>query len=42
MSLLEIRDIWRTYNLGSEPVHALQGLDLLIEKGEYVAIMGTS
>lgn len=42
MSLLEIRDIWRTYNLGAEPVHALQGLDLLIEQGEYVAIMGTS
>ncbi|MBX9567924.1 MAG: ABC transporter ATP-binding protein [Candidatus Obscuribacterales bacterium] len=42
MSLLEIKDIWRTYDLGAEPVHALQGLDLTIEQGEYLAIMGTS
>lgn len=42
MSLLEIKEIWRTYTLGSEPVHALQGLNLTIEQGEYLAIMGTS
>lgn len=42
MSLLELKNLWRTYNLGAEPVHALQGIDLTIDRGEYVAIMGTS
>lgn len=41
-NIIELINIWRTYELGSEPVHALQGLDLCIGKGEYVAIMGTS
>lgn len=40
--LVELVDVWRTYNQGSEPVHALQGLSLKIKQGEYVAIMGTS
>lgn len=42
MNIIEIHNLWRTYELGSEPVHALQGLDLTIAQGEYVAIMGTS
>lgn len=41
-NIIELKNLWRTYELGSEPVHALQGLDLTIGKGEYVAIMGTS
>ena len=41
-NLIELRQLWRTYELGAEPVHALQGLDLKIDQGEYVAIMGTS
>jgi putative ABC transport system ATP-binding protein len=41
-NIIELKNLWRTYELGSEPVHALQGLDLNIGKGEYVAIMGTS
>lgn len=40
--LVELVDVWRTYNQGAEPVHALQGLSLKIKQGEYVAIMGTS
>lgn len=41
-NIIELKNLWRTYELGAEPVHALQGLDLTIGKGEYVAIMGTS
>ena len=41
-NIIELKNLWRTYELGSEPVHALQGLDLTIGQGEYVAIMGTS
>lgn len=40
--LIELKDITKTYQLGSEPVHALQGVTLNIESGEYVAIMGAS
>ena len=32
----------KTYEMGAEQVHALQGVDLEIHKGEYVAIMGPS
>jgi putative ABC transport system ATP-binding protein len=42
VNVIELKDIWRTYNLGGEPVNALQGLNLQIAQGEYVAIMGTS
>ncbi len=40
--LVELKDVWRTYNQGAEPVHALQGVSLKIKEAEYVAIMGTS
>jgi putative ABC transport system ATP-binding protein len=34
--------LWKTYEMGAEQVHALRGLDLQINKGEYIAIMGPS
>jgi putative ABC transport system ATP-binding protein len=40
--LIEIRDLHRVYQVGTEQVHALNGVDLDIEKNEYVAIMGPS
>ncbi|MDD4050840.1 MAG: ABC transporter ATP-binding protein [candidate division Zixibacteria bacterium] len=42
MSLIEVENLWKTYEMGLEKVHALQGISLSIEKGEYVAIMGPS
>ena len=34
--------LWKTYEMGSEQVHALRGVDIQINKGEYCAIMGPS
>src|ERR1700688_2834342 len=34
--------LWKTYEMGAEQLHALRGIDLVIRKGEYVAIMGPS
>jgi putative ABC transport system ATP-binding protein len=42
MSLIETVDLWKTYQMGAEEVHALQGVSIQIERGEYVAIMGPS
>jgi putative ABC transport system ATP-binding protein len=40
--LVEMRGIQRTYVMGDNLVHALRGVDLVIEKGASIAIMGTS
>jgi putative ABC transport system ATP-binding protein len=42
MALLELRGVTKVYDMGAERVHALAGIDLDIESGEYVAIMGAS
>ena len=42
MALIEIHDVHKVYDMGAEQVRALDGLDLLVEQGEYVAIMGAS
>src|ERR1700681_2093034 len=35
-------DLWKTYEMGGEKLHALRGIDLTIRRGEYVAVMGPS
>ena len=42
MSLIRLDSICRHYEMGSETVHALRGVSVAIERGEYVAIMGPS
>ena len=42
MPLIETNDLWKTYTMGVEKVHALRGVSIGINKGEYVAIMGPS
>jgi len=40
--LIEVRDLRKTYAVGDEPVHALDGVSMSIDNGEFVAIMGAS
>lgn len=40
--LIQLKEIKKVYDLGQEKVHALRGLDLSIDRNEYVAIMGPS
>lgn len=40
--IIEIKGITRNFPLGSETVYVLKGIDLIINKGEYVALMGPS
>jgi putative ABC transport system ATP-binding protein len=42
MALIELRGVTKVYEVGTEPVHALDGVDLDVERGEYLAIMGSS
>src|SRR6201988_2630470 len=41
--MIATEDLWKTYDMGSEQqVHALRGVNLRIQRNEYVAIMGPS
>ena len=41
-SLISMRNIWKTYLMGTESVHALHGVSFDIPRGEYIAIIGPS
>ncbi|MBN1275778.1 ABC transporter ATP-binding protein [Candidatus Woesearchaeota archaeon] len=40
--MINIKDVWKTYKIGENEVHALRGLDLEVKEGEFLAIMGPS
>ncbi|HWS41465.1 MAG TPA: ABC transporter ATP-binding protein [Pseudoflavonifractor sp.] len=40
--LIELRDVYKIYQMGSEAVHALDGVDITVDEGEFVAIVGQS
>ncbi|MBA3246676.1 MAG: ABC transporter ATP-binding protein [Pyrinomonadaceae bacterium] len=40
--MISMRDIWKTYQMGSEELHALRGVSFDVQRGEYVAIIGPS
>jgi len=41
-ALIAVRDVWKTYTVGEQLVHALRGLTVNIDQGEYTALMGPS
>ncbi len=42
MAMIDIQDLRKTYVMGTEEVHALDGVTLSVQKGEFVSIMGAS
>jgi putative ABC transport system ATP-binding protein len=40
--LIKIENLWKTYQMGTEEIHALRGVSFTIQRGAYVAIMGPS
>lgn len=42
MNMIEMKNLTKTYEMGTQVVHALRGVDLIIKEGEFVAIMGPS
>ena len=42
MEILQVKDLTKIYGSGETAVHALRGVDLTVEKGEFVAVVGTS
>jgi putative ABC transport system ATP-binding protein len=41
-SVIRAQDLWRTYVMGAEEIHALRGVSFSVEGGEYLAVMGPS
>jgi putative ABC transport system ATP-binding protein len=42
MAMIELEGLWRTYRVGDSQVHALRDVELTIERGDYLAVVGPS
>jgi len=40
--IISVEDVWKTYSMGDQDVHALRGVNLKVVRGEYLSIMGPS
>jgi ABC-type lipoprotein export system ATPase subunit len=40
--IIRVSNVTRTYHVGDVDVHALRGINLVVEPGEFIAIMGSS
>ncbi|MGI5172882.1 ABC transporter ATP-binding protein [Treponema sp. OMZ 840] len=40
--MIQLCDVWRTYHMGEEDIHALRGISFSVERGEFLSIMGPS
>ena len=40
--IIELRNVWKTYSLGEVPVHALRGVNIKINHGDFVVVLGAS
>lgn len=40
--IIDLKDVWKTYTMGDNHIHALSGLNLQVRKGEFLGIMGPS
>lgn len=40
--VIELKNVWKTYNRGKVPIHALKGINLKIYKGDFVVVLGKS
>jgi len=41
-TIIQLKNVWKTYTMGEVQIHALRGLDIDIKKGEFVSILGPS
>ena len=41
-TIIELKNVWKTYTIGENEVHALRGINFKVNKGEFVSIMGPS
>ena len=41
-TIIELKDVWKTYQMGDNKVHALRGINLKVHRGEFLAIVGPS
>ncbi len=40
--IIELKDVWKTYTMGDNQIHALRDLNLQVRKGEFLAVQGRS